>query len=413
MNWAGIFGQQPQIGSMTGGGGPMGQPSGGVGAFAGPYSRTLSPEDRSAANRQGLLATALALLQSSGPSAMPVSFGSAFGSAALRGLDASNQYSRGALEAEDYRYQRGERERVGAERAARDAAIGIFARNPTFGTENMTPDERAGIFRAVPEAMLGAFKRPELEGPSYGQPVAMQAPDGATQMVQTDKGGNMNVLPYGAVPRVAPTTTVTQNAGETGINYGTPPTGMAWVRDVAGKVQLDERGVPRALPIGGGPADKSAEEKAAAEREAAKAAGQAVEAGIVIGDIDRAVELIDRGNVAGWGALLSAVPGTDANAVKGMIDTIKSNISLNRLQKMRDESKRGVSLGNITEGELALLGTTLGSLEQSQDKQTLLYNLKRVRDVFDTVVNWGEAPAGVTPDEWARMPDADKKLFRP
>lgn len=196
----GSFGPQPQVGAFAQ---PQGVMQRGIGAFAGPYASQLSDEDRSAANRQGLLMTALALLESGGPSRMPVSFGSALGGAAIKGLDASNQYARGALEAEDYGYQRGERQRATMERDAGATTAGQIASlqdptRPQIGAmlaQSGNPSQRdAGIGILTPPPVTDraspAGFRPnaagDLEyipgGPADPSVVAAtRAPAGATQ----------------------------------------------------------------------------------------------------------------------------------------------------------------------------------------------------------------------------------------
>lgn len=84
----------------------------------------------------------------------------------------------------------------------------------------------------------------------------------------------------------------------------------------------------------------------------------------------------------GWYALLSGIPNTTSRKLKGDIDTIRGNLSFDRLQQMRDESPTGGALGSVTEGELALLGSTVANLDQAVDLPTFLERLDQVERNF-------------------------------
>jgi len=56
-------------------------------------------------------------------------------------------------------------------------------------------------------------------------------------------------------------------------------------------------------------------------------------------------------------------PLTDARQLSNRVDTLKSVLSFDRLQQMRDESKTGGALGNVSNVELGLLGANLAALD--------------------------------------------------
>lgn len=129
--------------------------------------------------------------------------------------------------------------------------------------------------------------------------------------------------------------------------------------------------------------------KAAAEAEAARAKqaklnsplarlNELAKADNVIAKINEARALIRKGGTSGWGAYLSNLPETDALALSGAFDTIQANLAFDRLQQMRDQSPTGGAVGSVTERELALLGSTVASLNQKQDAETLLNNLDAI-----------------------------------
>ena len=114
-------------------------------------------------------------------------------------------------------------------------------------------------------------------------------------------------------------------------------------------------------------------------------------------DIDRAINQTKQypGMIAGtFGNLMKNIPGSQARDVAGLIDTIKANASLDKLQQMRAQSPTGASgLGAVTQGEHKLLQDSIGALDQSQTPEQFLYNLDRVKRVRHEIVNGpGTAP---------------------
>jgi hypothetical protein len=177
----------------------------------------------------------------------------------------------------------------------------------------------------------------------------------------------------------APGTQVTTNVNNPGQKYGPIPAGYM--------LQEGPEGARLVAIPGGGPA---AEAEARAAQQQAATQQQSMQGGVVTQDIDRALSLISGDTflpTTGYGALLSAIPGSPQRDLAGLLDTIKANVGFDKLQQMRAASPTGGALGNVTERENALLQSVLGNLEQSQSKEQLVYNLRRVRDVFNIVVH--------------------------
>lgn len=189
----------------------------------------------------------------------------------------------------------------------------------------------------------------------------------------------------------------TVNVGPQGQDFGKPEAGLAWARDQDGKVRLDERGAPVAVPYQGGSVFRDQQAARTAERAGTRSRQQA--AGIVVEDIDRAIGII---NESDWpttglfGEALSSLGGTDARDLRGLIDTVRANAGFDRLQAMRDASPTGGALGAINTVELQRLEASIGNLEQSQGKEQVLYNLRRVRQIYNEIIHGdaGEAPTG-------------------
>lgn len=103
---------------------------------------------------------------------------------------------------------------------------------------------------------------------------------------------------------------------------------------------------------------------------------------LIIEDIGRALALSDGVFTTGFtGSIAKGVPGTPAYNLNKVLDGIKANVGFDKLQNMRDNSPTGGALGQVSEWELVLLQSVLGSLEQSQTKEQFTYNLDRLQKV--------------------------------
>lgn len=83
----------------------------------------------------------------------------------------------------------------------------------------------------------------------------------------------------------------------------------------------------------------------------------------------------------GIGAVFSYFPefGLGARDLAVVIDTIKANIGFEELNSMRQESKTGGALGNVTVRELELLQGTIAGLDQSQSQEQLKSHLLKIQ----------------------------------
>lgn len=84
----------------------------------------------------------------------------------------------------------------------------------------------------------------------------------------------------------------------------------------------------------------------------------------------------------GWESLLSSVPASTARKLQSELSPILGNLSFDRLQEMREESKTGGALGAVSERELDLLGSTVASLDPGVDTQTFLRRLDAIERHF-------------------------------
>jgi len=137
--------------------------------------------------------------------------------------------------------------------------------------------------------------------------------------------------------------------------------------------------------IPGGPKDTSG-------RDAAKTQAAISKADTVIGKVNEALKLVSPmttglvGDVRG--TMLGRVTGSGAYDLERTLDTIKANLGFSELQAMRDASPTGGALGQVAIQELAMLQSTIASLDKGQDDDILRSNLEQVRRHFE---NWKRA----------------------
>lgn len=100
-------------------------------------------------------------------------------------------------------------------------------------------------------------------------------------------------------------------------------------------------------------------------------------------DVDRVLTAMDEGVLpttgnlgALWGSVNKESP---AGRVKTNLDSIKARIGIDMLQSIRDMSKTGGALGQVTEGEHRLLSSLLGNIQQAQNAEDLRTNLQDLK----------------------------------
>jgi len=220
--------------------------------------------------------------------------------------------------------------------------------------------------------------------------LAQENPEFAKHLQSTKGGNTFNV---GGDPKL----------GKLGNDF-------TYLLDENGEVKRDENGAPMATVIVGSPT--WLEQQTANEKRNLQQGGKEATGDIVVTEVDRVLEKIEAGD-DGWfgkfglnttagigGYLLQDLPETAANDVKQLISTLKANSAFDRLQQMRAESPTGGALGAVSAPELKLLEDAKGSLAQSQSPQQLIYNIKRLKNIYlDTVHGKGNGPAREVLDE--------------
>jgi len=96
------------------------------------------------------------------------------------------------------------------------------------------------------------------------------------------------------------------------------------------------------------------------------------------------------GQASGWttglGSLTGIIPGTPAADLQANLRTIQADAAFSSLQNMRDRSKTGGALGQVSERELGLLSAARAALEASQSPEQFKRNLERYKKVRATAL---------------------------
>ena len=149
--------------------------------------------------------------------------------------------------------------------------------------------------------------------------------------------------------------------------------------------------------IPGGPADFKQQQAVAAEQ------GQVQS---VVTNLDRLGDSADQllnhkglPKVVGgaYSVYMPNWPGSDASNAKAQLDTLKAQVGVNTLQAMRDASKTGGAVGNVTEKEWPILQNQLGSLDAVQSIDQFKSVLRQIQD---TVARTKQRVQGVYSQKW-------------
>jgi hypothetical protein len=103
----------------------------------------------------------------------------------------------------------------------------------------------------------------------------------------------------------------------------------------------------------------------------------------LINTIDDLLDDSDLGTATGKSGFATGfIPGSKAYDIRSDIKTLTANQAFQTLQAMRDASKTGGALGQVSERELDLLEKTVASLDPNQSDKQFKKNLIKFRDVL-------------------------------
>jgi len=245
------------------------------------------------------------------------------------------------------------------------------------------PDEKITIQQ---HKRTGEIRHPTIPPSTAAAPQRSPFDIGAGGGVgYTTSGGGYSTTPAGAAAPDTGTSSGNRRAapiiGPDGQVY-TPPAGLS----KEGRKEWDKKIT-----------DLTIQRQVAAD--AAKKAGASIDP--ITEDIDRALNQIEKYPKMTTGAFAMGVKkipiiggSSQAGEVESLINTVKASSSLEKLNQMRANSTTGASgLGAVTQGEHKLLQDAIGSLDQSQDAQSVLYNLDRIKRIRHEII-YGPGTAG-------------------
>jgi hypothetical protein len=141
--------------------------------------------------------------------------------------------------------------------------------------------------------------------------------------------------------------------------------------------------------------ERTREEETEADRAARRQQDIARAGGTVIQDLNRALTILDRteaqgplsGPTAGpLSGQFRDAPGTPAFEVRQLVESALSNVGLDTLQRMRENSPTGGALGQVPIQQQQRLEQVLGSLDVRQRPEVLRDNLNRVANIYMDIV---------------------------
>lgn len=247
----------------------------------------------------------------------------------------------------------------------------------------------------VPDGEYGAYLSDQDMREQQGVPtqsfaewkMSMQKPEARYRAATVEEKRALGVAPETPLaieegtgkPLVVSGNGVTVNMGS---EIGTIPPGYQAVKGPDSRYRLEI--------IPGGPAE--AEQNTQAQKAQGAQDQKQQKADIVTEEIDRSLAILDGDTwynpAAGFGATAAAkIGGTNAANLKGLTQTIGSVITLDGIQTMRQNSPTGAALGAVSDADLALLRSVLGSVELSQGEEQLRYNLNRLWNLYQDTVH--------------------------
>jgi hypothetical protein len=181
------------------------------------------------------------------------------------------------------------------------------------------------------------------------------------------------------------------NVGGEATNIGSIPPGYAAVADPTNPAGFRYEAIP------GGPV--AAEAEASETRAVNRQAQIARAGGTVIQDLQRALDLLPElgaltrgeGVVGGVSrGLQRNIPGSVVNRITQFTESALSNVGLDVLQQMRENSPTGGALGQVPIQQQQRLEQVLGSLDPTQPPSVLEANIQRVMNIYTDIIYGSE-----------------------
>ena len=260
----------------------------------------------------------------------------------------------------------------------------------------LAPEKKAIVEKLINQQMQNAdpmrqmqMQKLQMQIDQMGQPQqGYQQVFGRDLGLEGDAANTMfNIGPDGKISQV----------GGSGVNVnvnnrGNIPAGFQVITD-------PETGAERMEPIPGSPAamDQEAADRGAVGRQAQRERA----GGTVIQDLQRALDLLpELGPISGSEGVMGGIarqglgiipgqadiPGTVANRITQFTESALSNVGLDTLQQMRENSPTGGALGQVPIQQQQRLEQVLGSLNINQPPSELEANIKRVMNIYTDII---------------------------
>lgn len=289
----------------------------------------------------------------------------------------------------DYRQQADERSKQADWERTRDDVVASFTNPETQSVYGRTKGGKTvPLFETSPDFQSGLKQKRELEAQGLENRAQLAAANAALAEARALRAGSAGS--GGA-------------AGDKAANYQIVQAadGSNWrVNKLTGDV------TPLVVDSGKqltGPNSIKAEKAA---REAPMAAAQMDEGSVQLDRLSKAAEDLQNapglGRITGlWGRLPASIG--DAADAQAQLENLKSQAGFNVLQQMRNMSKTGGALGNVSDKEGERLEANLASLDTKQSREQFLKSLKgieeyaqgakqRLRSAYESTYGKGNAP---------------------
>lgn len=122
-----------------------------------------------------------------------------------------------------------------------------------------------------------------------------------------------------------------------------------------------------------------------ADKRIKAAMGQIVMIDSVLEEAKLALDYVGPWTTGMTGAIISKVAGTKAYALEAKVDTLKANLSFDKLAEMRANSPTGGALGNVSDRELKLLGSAVVALDAANTEEEVRRAIEKVLTHYN---NW-------------------------
>ena len=265
------------------------------------------------------------------------------------------------------------------------------------------PDDMRQFIENDPEQGIGMLEGLLKTGDNeyYGTPVVYSDEQGNQHLYQLSKDGGMREVMPNEGQAYSPKLQF-NNLGTTiqptNPYTGQSPPGLAQTvqgSPATGDMAISDPNAPGGFRYDQAPGSQAAKEQEQKSREqaekeakfsalAAKTRGQAV---IVRDSIGRAIKLAeDSWSATGLpGQVSQMIGGTPARNLSALLEPIKSNISIDNLMEMRANSPTGGALGNVSDKDIALLASTIASLDTAQSQKQFLENLNIIDGIYSRI----------------------------